>query len=114
MANTENLKPFKKGVSGNPKGRPKGTQNRATVIKRWLEVAEKGKNPITGEIEEMSQEDIITLAIMNKARGGDVAAYNALYNSRYGNPKDSIDLNTREFGVDIEDLMAAMKDNNAE
>ena len=47
-------------------------------------------------------------------RKGDVAAYNALYNSRYGNPKDSIDLNTREFGVDIEDLMAAMRNDNAE
>lgn len=32
MANTENLKPFKPGQSGNPKGRPKGAKNLATVI----------------------------------------------------------------------------------
>ena len=112
MANEENLKPFKKGVSGNPKGRPKGVKNRATVIRKWFEVLEKAKNPITGEVENMSQEDIITLAIINKARKGDVSAYNALNNSRYGNPKDTVELNTNEFGVDIEDLMNAMK--NAE
>ena len=29
---------FKKGVSGNPKGKPKGTLNRSTIAKKWLEV----------------------------------------------------------------------------
>ena len=33
MANNQNLKPFKKGISGNPKGRKKGVKNRSTIIK---------------------------------------------------------------------------------
>lgn len=32
----ENLKPFKPGQSGNPKGRPKGVKNWATVIQNLL------------------------------------------------------------------------------
>ncbi len=36
MANLENLKPFPKGVSGNPKGRPKGVKNLATVVQQIL------------------------------------------------------------------------------
>ena len=38
MANNGNLKPFKKGESGNPNGRPKGSKNRSTIMEKWLEV----------------------------------------------------------------------------
>ena len=57
MANEENLKLFKKGESGNPAGRPKGSLNRSTIAKRWLEVEQDLKNPLTGDTEKMSQED---------------------------------------------------------
>jgi hypothetical protein len=53
MANEQNLNPFKKGQSGNPKGRPVGRKSRSTIAKKWLETPEKFKNPITGEIEEL-------------------------------------------------------------
>ena len=45
MANDENIKPFefKKGQSGNPAGRPKGSKNRSTIAKKWLETMEKFK-----------------------------------------------------------------------
>ena len=79
MANDENIKPFefKKGQSGNPAGRPKGSKNRSTIAKKWLETMEKFKNPITGEIEELTQEDIGTLALIKKMRQGDVRAYDS-------------------------------------
>ena len=54
MPNEQNLIPAKKGEIRNPKGRGKGARNRATIVKQWLDVIEKTKNPITKEIEELS------------------------------------------------------------
>lgn len=106
MANENNLKPFKKGQSGNPNGRPKGKLNRATIAKKWLEINEKIKNPITGEYETLSQEDIITLGLLKKARKGDVGAYKALMDSGYGKLKDFVDINSSEgFSIDFKEII---------
>jgi hypothetical protein len=86
-----NLKPFEKGESGNPNGRPKGSKNRSTIARQWLEVNQNLKNPLTGETETMSQEDLMTLALIKKAREGDVAAYKALMDSGYGAPVQQIE-----------------------
>lgn len=87
----EDLIPFKKGESGNPAGRPKGSKNRSTIARQWLEVNQNLKNPITGENETMSQEDLMTLALIKKAREGDVNAYKALMDSGYGAPVQQIE-----------------------
>jgi hypothetical protein len=91
MANEENLKPFKKGQSGNPNGRPKGKRSRSTVATQWLEVSQKVKNPLTGENEDLEQQDIMTLALIKKAREGDVSAFRELMDSAYGKPLTTID-----------------------
>ncbi len=92
MNKADNLKPnWEKGESGNPNGRPKGSKNRSTIARYWLEVNQKLKNPITGEDETMSQEDLITLSIIKKARDGDVSAYKALMDSGYGAPLQQIE-----------------------
>jgi hypothetical protein len=80
----KNNKPFPKGVSGNPAGKPKGTRNRSTIIKQWLEVEERIKNPLTGIDERLQQQDLMTLAIIEKARNGDVNAYKELMDGCYG------------------------------
>jgi hypothetical protein len=81
MANEENLIPYKKGQSGNPKGRPVGSKNRSTIAKKWLSVEQDLKNPLTGDKETMSQEDLMTLALIKKAREGDTQAYQKLLDS---------------------------------
>lgn len=91
MANEENLIPAKKGEVRNPNGRPKGAKNRSTIARRWLEVNQSLKNPLTGEQETMSQEDLMTLALIKKAREGDVTAYKALMDSGYGAPLQQIE-----------------------
>lgn len=98
MAGADNIKKheFKKGQSGNPAGRPVGSKNRSTIAKKWLETPEQFKNPITGEIEELTQEDIGTLALIKKMRSGDVRAYDSLMNSVYGKPKESKDITVNE------------------
>ena len=96
MSKEDNLKPaWEKGESGNPNGRPKGSKNRSTIARRWLEVNQNLKNPITGENETMSQEDLMTLALIKKAREGDVNAYKALMDSGYGAPVQHVDQETK-------------------
>lgn len=113
MANQQNIDPhkFKKGQSGNPAGRPKGSKNRSTIVKKWLESSERFKNPITGEYEELTQEDIGTLALIKKMRSGDVRAYKELMDSLYGTAKDTIDINANTTGIDFDELMEAMRRN---
>jgi hypothetical protein len=97
MANEENLIPAQKGEVRNPNGRPKGAKNRSTIARQWLEVNQNLKNPLTGEQETMSQEDLMTLALIKKAREGDVAAYKALMDSGYGAPLQQVEQTITEL-----------------
>jgi|SRR6056297_425367 len=92
MPNTDGLKSYKKGQSGNPNGRPKGSKNRSTIAKKWLEAQDTIKNPITGKNEKLSQEDVMTLAMIKEARKGNVNAYSKLMDSAYGQAQQSKDL----------------------
>lgn len=78
--------------SPNPSGRPKGSRNRSTVAREMLALLEKVKNPITEKHETLDQEAIMTLAILNKARKGDVRAYQALMDSAFGQPKQTVEV----------------------
>ena len=91
MANKDIQPRWEKGESGNPNGRPKGSRNRSTIARQWLEVNQNLKNPLTGESENMSQEDLMTLALIKKAREGDVSAYKALMDSGYGAPLQQVE-----------------------
>jgi len=103
MSKENNLKPsWEKGESGNLKGRPKGSKNRSTIARQWLEVNQNLKNPLTGVNETMSQEDLMTLALIKKARDGDVNAYKALMDSGYGAPVQQIE--QQQTTVDLSDL----------
>lgn len=107
MANPKNIKPheYSSGQSGNPAGRPKGSRNRATVMRELLELHESMKNPITGANENLSQEYIISLAQIAKARKGDTHAYKAVMDSAYGTPKQTIETTetTKKLTVNFDD-----------
>ena len=92
----DNLTPFPPGNNANPNGRPKGSKNRSTIARKWLEVMQDTKNPITGELEKLSQEDLITLAMIHKARKGDVGAYKQLMDSGFWMPTQQIDVTTEK------------------
>ena len=109
MANEENLIEWKKGESGNPKGRPKGSLNRSTIVKKWLEVLSKEQLE-NGNIQWLSNEDSMTLALIKKAREGDVNAYKALMDSAYGTAKDTVDINSNEKrSIDFKHLISGIK-----
>lgn len=102
MSSLDNLKPaWKKGESGNPNGRPKGSRNRSTIAKQWLEVSQKIKNPITGKEEDLEQQDIMTLALIKKARNGDVSAYKELMDSAYGKIMQPTDITTKGDSLNV-------------
>lgn len=86
MPKPENVIPhqIKPGEVKNPKGRPKGSKNRSTIVKKWLETKERVHNPITNKYQRLSQADIMTLALISKARKGDVLAFKELMDSAYG------------------------------
>ena len=90
MPNEQNLIPAKAGEIRNPKGRGKGVRNRATIVKEWLMVEQKFKNPLTGQEEILSQADIMTLAVINKARKGDVVAFRELMDSGFGKNQEIV------------------------
>jgi hypothetical protein len=99
MPKAENIKSheFKKGESGNPDGRPVGTKNRSTILKKWIEVNVKIKdksNPTLKEIDG-TVEDQIILALIAKARSGDVQAIKEINDTLYGKIVENqrIDLN---------------------
>ena len=92
---------WKKGQSGNPNGRPKGSRNRSTIARKWLNVKSRAMNPLSQEEEDMLQEDLITLALIKKARQGDVGASKAVLDSAYGQAKEQIDISADAPSVDF-------------
>lgn len=82
---------FQEGESGNPNGRPKGTKNRSTILKKWIEVASRVKNPETGETIDATVEDKIAIGLIAKAIKGDVIAAREIMDSVYGKSKESIE-----------------------
>ncbi len=95
MANEHNLRNFPKGTSGNPAGRPKGALGRNRVARLLLQLETETLNELTGQIEWLTNEDLITIAIVKKAIGGDVAAYVAIMDSAYGKPKQELETTDR-------------------
>lgn len=84
---------FKQGQSGNPNGRPKGSMNIKTIIRKLLEEEDVDFDGI-----KKSKGMIMTNSILRKASKGDVSAFKALVERLEGLPKQEIDqTNTHNF-----------------
>jgi hypothetical protein len=68
---------FAKGHSGNPGGRPKGSQNLATILEKACR--ERIRVTINGKIRSLSKFEAAMLQLVNKAAAGDLKATNALF-----------------------------------
>ena len=83
--NIKNLKPFKKGQSGNPKGRPKKLPEITALLDKVL-----------GEtVGGISEAEKIMRRLIIRAKAGDVRAAEVLLDRAYGKPKQSIDMKTK-------------------
>ena len=72
-------------------GRPKGSRDRQTIVKYWLEAIKEARNPITGELEQLPVADQIVLSLIGKALKGDVSAFKELMDSGYGKLTDKVE-----------------------
>ena len=66
--------------------------NRNTIARIYLAYLQEEVNPLTGIKELLTNEDMITLALIHKAKNGDVNAYKALMDSAYGSVKQSLEV----------------------
>ena len=83
---SQNLKPFKKGESGNLKGRPKGRRNYATLYKIALEKIARDNNKTFTEIEA----GLIQKGY-ERAYGGDYRFYQDFMDRGFGKPDQPIE-----------------------
>ena len=99
-----NNKPFPKGVSGNPNGRPKGLRNRSTIVREWLEANYKKVNPITGQTETLQIQDHLVISLIGKALKGDVQAFRELFDSGHGKVSELLDVTSKGESIAQEKL----------
>lgn len=93
-----NLRPFKKGQSGNPKGRRKGQRDYRTLFWIALEHIANTQNMTAEQVEEA-----LHAAGIVKAIKGDFFFYQEISNRVYGKPTDKMDLTSG--GKTIADLI---------
>lgn len=79
-----NLKPFPKGQSGNPEGRPEGARNRSTLLKELLATVSEFHNPLTLRKESAELEEQILIALIARATRGNVIAIREILDTVYG------------------------------
>jgi len=77
MANTKNLKPYQKGTSGNPSGRPPVDDIRKTIRETFSEPYKTTETTLQAIIEKMVQ----------LALNGNIRASELLLSYAYGKPK---------------------------
>lgn len=73
-------KPFTSTYQPNNHGRPKGSINRRTLVRRLLEELDKESG--------LTQGEVATLAVLKKAKKGDTNAWDKLMDSGYGKVAD--------------------------
>jgi hypothetical protein len=96
-----NLKPaWKKGQSGNPKGRPLGARDRRTVIWAALKRIAEKKKMTPEEVEEALQ-----VAGIEKGLKGSFFHYQEISNGLYGKITDKSEVEFK--GKTLADLMTA-------
>ena len=101
MAREDNLKPFtsETGRLAGKKSSKKGIPHTKTRLKRILELEEQIKNPVTGKIEGFTIAEQMDLAIIAKARRGDIKAYQALLDRLEGKAQQPVDVTSGDMPI---------------
>lgn len=95
----ENLKPFKKGVSGNKNGRPKKLPQLDALLADVLGEEKDG----------VSAAKVILMALRKKATQGDVRAAEVLLDRAFGKVKQPLDVTADVTGTFKVEQITGMK-----
>lgn len=110
----DNLKPYEPGQSGNPEGRPLGSKNRSTVVRKLFELV--GIIPDKNYLQlkalfpdlapNMTAEEMGTMMqIARMITKADTHAYKALMDSAYGRPPQAIEVGGPDGGpLQVDDV----------
>ena len=100
MPHPENIIPPVKGERRNPNGRPKGSKNRATELKKLVALFTNIKYPGRDKAIKGTYERAINAALISKALSGDVQAIKEINDTLYGKIPDKNEL-TGAGGKDL-------------
>lgn len=94
---------FQKGMSGNPKGRPKGSKNLNAILKKELEekmtIQEKGKT------KKVTKQEAIVKTLVNNTLKGDKNAMQALLRLITNIVGDEVEVVTPELHADDMEIL---------
>jgi hypothetical protein len=93
MSGVANLRPFKKGQSGNPSGRPKGL----SITRLVREELQKPANPET----KTTKAEMLAAMIVNLAQAGDRVLIPLVWRYVDGEPKDTAEKAIRELAAKL-------------
>ena len=90
----QNLKPMQPGETRNPNGRPKGSLNRATNLKKFLAIKQKKQaNPLKpGTETTFTVAELIDLKLIQLALGGDMKAIQMVQETMFGKIAQEVNL----------------------
>jgi hypothetical protein len=112
----QNLKPFPKGRSGNPGGRPKGLSITAAVRRELAEVADllvartvMGEGDVERwQAEALTKADVVAARVVAMALDGDLDAIKLVWSYVDGKPTQGLDVSGEvEHTVTIEAIRKA-------
>jgi hypothetical protein len=101
-------KPFSKDYQPKKNGRPEGSKSRSTILKKWLLAELDIVNPITKDKQRGTVEDEVMLALITKARKGDVTAIKEVLDTMYGKLTDKVQIDANQLDTDIERELALL------
>ena len=90
--------PFKKGKSGNPRGRPRKGETLTDLLREKLETTKTTRDKLT-------RKEKITEKLLSLAESGDLAALKYIFDRVDGRPTESIELGSAALDVRLREIM---------
>lgn len=85
--NDQNLKPFPSGDAHPRKGgRPKGSKNLTTLLRKYLKTKAEITHPTSGEKQKLAMQDIIAMKLIDLAQKGNIKAIREIWDRIEGTP----------------------------